>query len=141
MYFNPSTYKALGGIQCQQNDEVMNITSITYEYNNSPCYFICPQSTTKSYLDGTNNVCRNENIIRSLCSARHVCDLRELSSPALSCGAGGDKANRMVISFDCIKTGVYVHVFVMNCVVNVVNKNIVGNEKKMFVGLFKLRLQ
>ena len=112
MYFNTSTYKANGGIKCQQNDEViMNVTSITYEYNNSPCHFTCPQSTTRSYLDGTNSICRNENIIRSLCSARQSCDLRELSSPEMSCG----RASAMTIIYGCIKTGMCKLIFYIRC--------------------------
>ncbi|XP_067950524.1 uncharacterized protein [Watersipora subatra] len=89
-----------GSISCDQTYRII-ISSINYYTQTSiPCNISCPPLSA-SYLDGSNTVCQNENVIRSSCYARNSCQLSNLPLPEDRCGLS-DTVEKVKVYYHCI---------------------------------------
>ena len=105
LYFNDDNKKAVGTLKCQ-GQEVIDISSVNYGYRTTKCNSLCP--TAFSVLDGTNTICKNENVIRALCSARNTCEVTAVENvmqPFVNCNGQNRTAAFMEVTFGCVNPG------------------------------------
>ncbi|XP_067950525.1 uncharacterized protein [Watersipora subatra] len=89
-----------GSISCNQTYRIIISSLNYYTQTSTPCNISCPP-VSGGYLDGSNTVCQNENVIRSSCYARNSCQLSNLPLPEDRCGSS-DTVGKVKVYYHCV---------------------------------------
>ena len=104
IFFNDDN-EGVGTLSCPSG-EVLDIKYVNYLRNNSErCNLACRVITGYTYLSGQNEVCQNENNIRSTCYARNRCQVRNVRRPNIKCPELNNRATHILVSYRCASTG------------------------------------